>query len=50
MIASRNYYSYSQIVLKQVTRVYLIAYFRLGEVIEVLLKGRFDLDYKDSKG
>jgi hypothetical protein len=50
MMASGNYYGYSQMVPKQVTRVHLAAYFGLGEVMEVLLKGRFDLDCKDSKG
>src|SRR6202034_4113065 len=37
-------------VPKQVTSVHLAAYFELGEVMVVLLKGRHNLDSKDSNG
>jgi ankyrin repeat protein len=50
MMASRSYSGHSQMVPKQVTRVHLAAYFGLGEVMVVLLKGRYDLDSKDSYG
>jgi ankyrin repeat protein len=50
MMASRNYSDYSQRVPKQLTSVYLAAYFGLGEVMGVLLKSRYDLDSKDSNG
>jgi hypothetical protein len=48
MMAPEIYSSY--MVPKQVTRVHLTAYFGLGEVMEVLLEGRYDLDPKDSNG
>ena len=49
-MASRGFSSYSQRVPKQVTRLHLVVYFGLSEVMEVLLSGRYDLDSEDSNG
>jgi hypothetical protein len=50
MMASREYYRYSQIVPRQVTGVHLATYFGLKEAMIALLKNRHDLDYKDTYG
>jgi hypothetical protein len=50
MTASKNYSGYSQEVPRQITGIHLAAYFGLGEVMVVTLKGRYDLDSKDSYG
>ena len=48
MVASRDYYGYSQRVPRQMTGAHLAAYFGLTGVIMALLKNIHDLDVKDT--
>jgi hypothetical protein len=50
MMASRSYSGYSQNVPRQMTGVHVAAYFGLREAMMALLKGRYNLDSKDSYG
>ena len=48
MMASRKYSKYSQEVPKQITGVYLAAYFGLSETMIALLGNKHDPDVKDT--